>query len=65
MPSSRTYIALVGQAATQGASVHWLQRVTWNARRACGNAPTSTFLTNVRVTESGTSFSDLHAVVQA
>jgi hypothetical protein len=65
MPSRRTNIALVGQAATQGASAHWLHRVTWNARRACGNTPTSTLLTYVRVTDNGTWFSDLHAVVQA
>ena len=45
MPSSRRNIASVGQAATHGASAHWLQRVTWNARRACGNTPTSTDLT--------------------
>ena len=42
-----------------------MHRVTWNARRACGKTPTSTYLTYVRVTESGTSFSDLQAVVQA
>ena len=45
MPSGRVNIALVGHAATHGASSHWLQRVTWNARRACGNVPTSTLLT--------------------
>ncbi len=28
MPSGRRNIALVGQAAVQGASSHWLQRVT-------------------------------------
>ena len=65
IPSGRWYIAAVGQAATQGASSHWLQRVTWNERRTSGKRPTSTDLTNVLVTESGTSFSDLHAVVQA
>ena len=36
IPSGRRYIAAVGHAATHGASSHWLQRVTWNARRACG-----------------------------
>ncbi len=45
MPSSRVYIALVGQAATHGASAHWLQRVTWKARRAWGKVPTSTDFT--------------------
>ena len=58
-------MAAVGQAATHGASSHWLQRVTWKERRACGNVPTSTAFTYVRVTPSGTWFSDLHAVVQA
>jgi hypothetical protein len=58
-------MAEVGQAVTHGASSHWLQRVTWKARLACGNTPTSTDFTNVLVTPSGTSFSDLHAVVQA
>src|SRR5512135_2248321 len=65
MPSGRVNMAAVGQAATHGASVHWLHRVTWKARQTCGNVPTSTFLTKVRVTDSGTSFSDLQAVVQA
>jgi hypothetical protein len=65
MPSGRRCIAFVGQAATHGAASHWLQRVTWNARRTWGNAPCSTYFTYVRVTPSGTSFSDLHAVVQA
>ena len=45
MPSSRRYMASVGQAATHGASAHWLHLVTWNTRRACGNTPTSTDLT--------------------
>src|SRR5262249_37293358 len=45
IPSGRRYMAAVGQAVTQGQSSHWLQRVTWKARRACGNSPTSTDLT--------------------
>src|SRR5918992_4732956 len=65
MPSGRLNIAAVGQAATHGACAHWLQRVTWCARRACGHTPTSTCLTYVRVTPRGTRFSDLQAVVQA
>src|SRR5437764_4595937 len=65
MPSGRVNIAEVGHAVTHGASAHWLHRVTWKARRACGNVPTSADLTYVRVTPSGTSFSDLHAVVHA
>src|SRR5579872_435724 len=65
IPSGRTNIADVGHAVAHGASSHWLQRVTWNARRACGNIPTSTYFTYVRVTPTGTSFSDLHATVQA
>ena len=45
MPSSRAYIARVGQAVTHGASAHWLQRVTWKCREADGNRPTSTDFT--------------------
>jgi hypothetical protein len=45
IPSGRLYIAVVGQAATQGASSHWLQRVTWKERRTCGKVPTSTAFT--------------------
>ena len=45
MPSARTYIADVGHAVAHGADAHWLQRVTWNARRAKGNTPTSTDFT--------------------
>jgi hypothetical protein len=44
-PSARWYMARVGQAATQGGSPHWLQRVTWKARRASGKTPTSTYFT--------------------
>src|SRR5580693_9955664 len=65
MPSSRRYMAWVGQAATHGASSHWLHLVTWNARRTSGNSPTSTDFTKVRLTPTGTSFSLLHAVVHA
>jgi hypothetical protein len=65
IPSSRRNIAPVGHAATHGASAHWLQRVTWNARRAWGKMPTSTDLTYVRVTPTGTSFSLLQAVAHA
>ena len=42
-----------------------MHRVTWKDRRACGKNPVSTYFTYVRVTERGTSFSDLQAVVQA
>ena len=65
IPSGRRNIAPVGQAVVHGASSHWLQRVTWYARRANGKCPISAYFTYVRVTPSGTSFSDLHAVVQA
>ena len=60
-----TDIAAVGHAATHGGSSHWLQRVTWKDRRVFGKKPVSTYFTYVRVTESGTSFSDLQAVVHA
>ena len=65
IPSGRLCMAAVGQARTHGGSSHWLQRVTWKARRAMGNFPTSTYFTYVRLTPSGTSFSDLQAVEQA
>ena len=45
IPSERLYMAAVGQAVTHGASSHWLQRVTWNERRACGYEPVSTYFT--------------------
>jgi hypothetical protein len=45
IPSGRWAMAPVGQANTQGGSSHWLQRVTWKARRTWGNRPTSTDLT--------------------
>ena len=45
IPSARVCIAPVGHAATQGASAHWLQRVTWKARRTWGKVPTSTDFT--------------------
>src|SRR6266511_2056900 len=64
-PSGRWYIAVTGQIATHGGSAQWLQRSTAKCRRTAGNVPTSTFFTHVRNTPTGTSFSDLHAVVQA
>ena len=45
IPSGRRNMACVGQAVVQGASSHWLQRVTWYARRAAGNVPTSAYFT--------------------
>ena len=45
IPSGRLCMAEVGQAVTQGASTHWLHRVTWKARLASGNVPTSTDFT--------------------
>src|SRR5215469_1498206 len=50
---------------TQGGFSQWLQRVTWNTRRVLGNCPFSTYLTQVRLTVSGTWFSVLQATVQA
>ena len=45
IPSGRLNIAEVGHAATHGGDSHWLQRVTWKERRACGKAPVSTYFT--------------------
>ena len=36
IPSGRRNMADVGQAVVHGATSHWLQRVTWNARRVRG-----------------------------
>ena len=65
IPSSRWYIAVTGQIRTHGGFSQWLHRVTWNERRVSGNAPRSTYFTQVRLTPSGTSFSLLQAVEQA
>ena len=65
MPSSRLYSAVVGQISTQGASVQWLHRITEKNRLVSGQAPFSTYLTQVRLTPSGTSCSVLQATVQA
>ncbi len=48
-----------------GAASQWLQRITEKARRECGKAPFSMYLTHVRLTPTGTSCSDLQATVQA
>src|SRR4051794_3114458 len=65
MPSGRLKSALVGQIVTHGASAQWLQRSTVKKRRVLGKLPFSVYFTQVRKTPSGTSFSDLHATVQA
>src|SRR5262249_28014873 len=65
MPSWRWYMAVTGQMRTQGGFAQWLQRVTWKCRRASAPEPVSTYLTHVRYTPRGTSFSLLHAVEQA
>ena len=65
MPSGRFASAETGQIVTHGAAVHWLQRSTVKERFTVGNAPSSVYLTQVRNEPRGTSFSDLHATVQA
>ena len=65
IPSGRLNIAVVGQTSTHGGSSQWLQRRTAMSRRDSGKVPRSTYLTQVRLTPRGTSFSDLQAVVQA
>ena len=64
-PSGRWYIAVTGQTSTHGGSSQWLHRSTAKCRFTSGNVPTSTFFTQVRNAPTGTSFSDLHAVVHA
>ena len=64
-PLSVRYNADVGQMLIQGASSHWLQRITEKCRLTLGNEPVSMYLTQVRLTPSGTSCSLLHATVHA
>jgi hypothetical protein len=54
MPSDRLCSADVGQIATHGASVQWLQRMTENERMVSGHVPCSTYFTHVRLTPRGT-----------
>jgi len=65
IPSSRLKRAPVGQIATQGALLQWLQRRTENERLVSGQIPFSMYLTQVRSTPRGTSCSVLQATVQA
>src|SRR5436190_16723863 len=65
MPSLRFDSALTGQIVTHGAFVQWLQRSTAKWRFTAGKRPFSWYLTQVRKLATGTSFSDLHATVQA
>ena len=64
-PLGARYSAEVGQMAMQGASSHWLHRITVNVRVASGKVPVSTYFTQVRLTPRGTSCSLLQATVQA
>ena len=64
-PLGARYSAEVGQTAMQGASSHWLQRITVNWRATSGKVPVSTYFTQVRLTPRGTSCSLLQATVQA
>src|SRR5581483_3802415 len=65
MPSGRLWSATVGQISTHGASSQCWHRSIVKYRRVLGKVPFSTYLTQVRNTPSGTSFSDLQATVQA
>src|SRR5687768_12544494 len=65
IPSGRWYMAVTGQIATHGGFSQWLQRVTWKLRVTSGKRPVSVYLTHVRETPRGTSFSLLHAVEHA
>ena len=48
-----------------GASSQWLHRSTAKWRLVAGKAPFSMYLTQVRLTPTGTSCSSLQATVQA
>src|SRR5660398_159660 len=65
MPSSRLYVALVGQLRAQMASVQLLQRRGSQKRRVSGKAPFSTIFNQVALTSRGTDISALQATVQA
>jgi hypothetical protein len=65
MPFPCLESALTGQISTQGGLVQWLQRSTAKWRLTAGKRPFSVYFTQVRKLASGTSFSDLHATVQA
>ena len=65
MPSGRLCSAVTGHRVTHGAWLQWLQRSTAKCRRTCGKVPISVYLTQVRKSPTGTSFSDLQATVQA
>ena len=64
-PSGRFSSARTGQISMHGAFVHWLQRNTAKERLTLGKVPCSVYLTQVRKLPRGTSFSALHAIVQA
>ena len=64
-PFGDRYNAEVGQIFMQGASSHWLHRMTVNLRATSGKVPVSMYFTQVRFTPCGTSCSLLHATVQA
>src|SRR5262245_52846960 len=65
IPSFLLSRAVTGQIVAHGAFVQWLQRSTAKWRRTSGKRPFSTYLTQVRKLPTGTSFSCLHATVQA
>jgi hypothetical protein len=54
IPSDRLNRADVGQIDTHGASEQWLHRMIEKERSAWGHVPLSTYLTQVRLTPSGT-----------
>ncbi len=65
MPSARWNIASVGQMRTQGGIGAVIAARDLEMAAGVGIAPVSTYLTQVRYTPRGTSFSLLQAVEQA
>src|SRR5512138_844273 len=64
-PPSPTCEAPVGQAATQAASEHWLQRSERICIERSGNVPQTSWVIQSRKPPSGSAFSVLQAMTQA
>src|SRR5665647_3484838 len=65
MPSSRLYDASVGQASTQGASTHWLQRTGYVETSTWPPSSVSRAISLGQLTRSGRKCSILHAATHA
>ena len=64
-PPSPTWLAPVGQAPTQGASPHWLQRSDRICMERSGKVPCTSWTIQSRNPPSGSAFSVLQEMTQA